>query len=53
MSPEILDLESHGTGYGGAGRVSTICWPNGSTSVVPQSCQELIHALMLARLELG
>lgn len=50
---ELIELERHNVGYGGKGRTSAICWPNGSVGHVPQSCQDLLRCLMLARLAHG
>lgn len=49
---DLVELEGHGTSYGGGGVQSHICWPNGSVSSVPQRADELVVALTLARLEL-
>jgi hypothetical protein len=52
LHPELLELERHSMGYGGAGTLSTVVWPNGSISQVSQRASELVAAVALARWEM-
>ena len=53
MAPDLVELESWNVGYYGNGSLSTIVWPNGSVSAVPQAAFELIVALTLTRLAMA
>lgn len=51
MHPELVKLEAHGATYSGNGRLSTVCFPNGSIAAVPQKAPDLLAAIVLALLE--
>ena len=52
MTPELVELEAHNTGYGGKGTLSHVVFPT-SVASIPQACGDLIVAVSLARLEMG